>query len=73
MEYDDDDDDDDGRMGVRNEGNESVAENAKLGSSGKSWNEGERVRQRIRRREREREEGRERERRRELWKHQKDG
>jgi len=27
---DDDDDDDDGRMGVRNEGNESVAENAKL-------------------------------------------
>lgn len=43
MEEDDDDDnDDDGRIGVRNEGNESVAENAKLSSIGKSWNERER-------------------------------
>lgn len=48
MEEDDDDNDDDGRIGVRNEGNESVAENAKLSSIGKSWNEKERERERVR-------------------------
>lgn len=57
MEDDDDDIDDDGRIGVRNEGNESVAENTKLSSIGKSWYgiERERLRELWKRRREERE------------------